>query len=39
MLNDVEVLVLGHVKPIFHELRHGRMEGAVHDWLEITSRI
>src|ERR1700686_3812075 len=36
MLNDVEVLVLGHVGRIFHEPRHGRIEGAAHDWLGVT---
>jgi hypothetical protein len=27
MLNDVEVLVLGHVGRIFHEPRHGQIVG------------
>jgi hypothetical protein len=38
MLNDVEVLVLGQVGRIFQEPRHGRIEGAAHDWLGITWR-
>jgi len=36
MLNDVEALVLGHVGRIFHEPRHGRIEGAAHDWVGFT---